>query len=341
MSASRLAGAVLSTVCFASAQQAIATVYGPVVGGQTGILVAAARDMDGDGVPDFLVNSPFAGPLGAGIVQIVSGASRTTRTIVNPGSGTLGGGFLFSTGDMNLDGVRDFVVNRGNDLLAFSGANGALLWQTSQPSSIAFTAAATIDDLDNDGRADLVVGVYSSSHDYLWTLRGSDGTQLQSSGWVGHTSSIANLGDIDGDGKPEFATNGAVYHAAPLAFLVGLPGGDRVAAANMAGDARNEALVANGSQVFVCSATSGAVLRTFNGAANATFAVLGDLDADGVPDLALRANPGTPGDAVEIVSGRTGALLSRWLGTTRFRCVNLAAIGDVNCGHFRRPGDRG
>src|SRR5687767_7936040 len=102
-----------------AAQQVLATVYGPAIGGQTGTLLAPAGDMTGDLVPDLLVSSPS---VGLGLVQIVSGATRqVVRSISNTVPGGFGGagGVLISTSDMNLDGVRDLVVNRGTTLVAY------------------------------------------------------------------------------------------------------------------------------------------------------------------------------------------------------------------------------
>ena len=199
-----LALVACGVVLFASAltaQQALATVFGSVIGGQTGSRVAPAGDMDGDSVPDFLVNSPN---VGNGLVQIVSGATRVARNIANSGTGAFANAVMISAGDMNLDGVPDLVVNANNDLRGFSGANGAPLWQTT---GFTFRAATRVGDLDQDGRADVAVIVYLSGNEFLWTLRGSNGSLLQSFAIPlgGNTADLVTIGDIDSDGIPEVA----------------------------------------------------------------------------------------------------------------------------------------
>lgn len=315
----------------ATAQQAIATVFGPVVNGTTGSRVAAAGDMDGDNVPDFLVSSPGAG---SGLVQIVSGATRVARTITNPGAGNFGGSVLIGTGDMNLDGVPDLVVNGGNDLLAFSGANGALLWRTN---GFNFRTATRVGDLDLDGRADIAATVLLGNSEFLWTLRGSDGSLLQSLATPlgGNSNDMITIGDIDNDGVPEVArTNGGsvgIYRIAPPAFVRSWnTNTSMLAAGNVDGDARNEVITADSGSAYAFSAVTGLMVRNYGEVHNGTFTVLGDIDGDSYADLVLRMVPGTPGDAVDFVSGRTGVRLGRWPGTVRLRPVTLAGVGDVN-----------
>lgn len=313
------------------AQQAIATVFGPMVNGGTGSRIAPAGDLDGDQVPDFLVSSPRAGN---GLIHLVSGATLTTRTITNPGNAPFGDSVLVGTGDLNLDGVPDLVVNSENNLLAYSGANGALLWQTS---GVTFRAAAKLGDLDLDGRAEVGATVSLGNSEFLWILRGSTGAVLQTlpTPLGGNTADLIAIGDIDNDGITEVArTNGtsvAIYRVSPPTFLrswntVSV----MLAAGNVDGDARNEVLTADGSNAYAFSASTGALVRNFGEVHNGTFTVLGDIDGDGFADLVLRMVPGTPGDAVDFVSGATGARLGRWPGTARLRPVTLAGVGDVN-----------
>jgi hypothetical protein len=311
-------------------QQVLGTRYGPALAGQTGMLLAPAGDMTGDLVPDLLVSSPS---VGLGLVQIVSGATRqVARSIPNTVSGYFGGsgGVLISTSDMDLDGVRDLVVSRGSTLVAYSGATGAVLWETI---GLTCVRAAAVGDLDGDGRCDLAVLASFSGWMRLMTLRGSNGSPIQSSANLGiQSDAFIAIGDITGDQIPEVASANAgsiqVFSLVPPALTHTIPvGAARLAAADFDGDGRNE-IVASGHTIV--SATSGAVLRTFPPPANGFFCIVGDLNADGVPDLALRVNPGTVGDGIDFYSGATALLLSRWRGTRFFRCEDIASAGDVN-----------
>lgn len=311
------------------AQQALFTGFGPSPYALTGDRVASGGDMDGDGRPDFLVSNPG---VGQGRVDLVSGATGTARSLANPGSGGFAN-VLVGTPDMNLDGKADLVVDANGTLRAYSGSSLALLWQT----PTAYFAAASVGDRDGDGRADLAA-LSSVSPGELRVLRGSDGSILSQYplSLNGGTRLIA-IGDITGDGVPELAWGSDneihVLRLAnpPLLLTIGQPGRN-LAAANFIGDPRAEILGGDSTNVRLFSATTGALLRTFPDVQGGEFALLGDLNADGVPDLALRRPAYLPGsvEACALVSGSNGALLADWPATAQIRCSRLAAAGDAN-----------
>jgi hypothetical protein len=245
---------------------------------------------------------------------------------------------LTGTPDMNLDGVRDILVESGNDFIAYSGANLAVLWQTQAAANQVFLFAVPVGDLDNDGRCDLAAVVILGNSQYVWTMRGSNGSMLQTSVPLpAATNSLALLGDVNGDNRPEIVlgtTSSSVYvrQVVPSATLINftVPSANvmYVAAADMADDTRNEIVVSNGIALRVHSATTGQLIRTIPGTGE--FAVVGDLTSDGVPDLAVRTVPGTLGDGVDFRSGANGSLLAQWFGSGSFRCARLGATGDVD-----------
>lgn len=140
-----------------------------------GMAVAAAGDIDADGVPDALVGAPFdtaKGQLFGGSARAFSGADGT---LVHAFSGQLDfigfGGSVAGLGDIDADGHDDFAIAAGtgeNQVDAvvgarvFGGADGILL------GSLEFAAGAkdgvrarvgSAGDVDGDGRGDLIVGV--------------------------------------------------------------------------------------------------------------------------------------------------------------------------------------
>ncbi|MFY9342108.1 MAG: FG-GAP-like repeat-containing protein [Planctomycetota bacterium] len=318
------------------AQQLLITRFGTQPNAQTGDrVVAAGGDLDGDSIPDFLVGSPT---WGMGRVQVISGSTWVTRTLIGTSPNGFGNAVLLCSPDMNNDGVRDIVLNRGADLVAYSGATLALLWQTPAIGFAAFESAAALGDIDNDGRGDLAATLYLGSGNYvLWTLRGLNGQQLQvGAGLNGSTRALVSLGDTNGDGRPEIAraqanANIEIYQTPPLPGLFSVSiATTELAVANLVGSPLLELLAPSAGVLNVLSATNGAVLRTYPAPYTDDFAVVGDLNADGVPDLALREQTGAPGEAVVFRSGSNGAVLSRWLGIPGFTCTELAGIGDVN-----------
>ncbi len=315
----------------APAQRALTTVFGPVVNGRTGERVAGAADMDGDMVPDLLVSSPLAGN---GRIHLVSGATFASRDLISPVPGAIGDSILFSAGDMNGDGTPDVVVNRTGDLVAISGATATILWQTS---GLDLRGAAPIGDVDADNRADLAVVTYNNGNYTQWRMSGANGALLPGALSLGFgPSAFLTLGDIDGDGVVEVAiANGnsvQIVRSSPPQVLRNIVTLNTtcLGAGNFAGDARNELLIGDPGTVRVYSTTTGGLIRTVVGG-NGQFAVVGDLDADGWDDFSLRNNnnPGS-GHAVDFVSGGSGRMLARWLGTSRLHCQVVAGAGDID-----------
>jgi hypothetical protein len=319
--------AALGPAAAGCAQQSLALGFGPVPAGATGERVASGGDMDGDGVRDFLVASPWATN---GSVHVVSGATGSVRTVANLGAVDV----MIGTGDMNLDGRADFVVEVSNLLRAYSGATLAQLWQTPVP----YALAAALDDRDGDGRADLAA-IAPTNPPELRVLRGLDGNVLAQLpiNNVGHT--LVTLGDVTGDGVPELAQGWAGgpievlrLQAPALLLAIGNGTGGRVlGAANVAGDARNELLAGDSNYVRALNATTGAILRSYAEVDGGRFAVLGDVNGDGFAELAVRrASSVLPSDVCAFVSGATGATLAEWPGTPLLRPNQLASAGDVD-----------
>jgi hypothetical protein len=207
-----------------------------------GHAVAAAGDVDGDGVPDILVGAPSS-PLGgvvsappntwySGAAFLISGANGSVLRLFVGGPGENLGHAVAGIGDVDGDGVPDIALGApraaggGTDsgsLIVYSGATGMPLWTANgvQSGDLFGHAVANAGDVDGDGVADVLVGAPASDIGANNTgsatlLSGRDGTRLG----VLHGSaasdlrgrSVARLGDLDGDGFPE--------------VLVGTPGTD-------------------------------------------------------------------------------------------------------------------
>ncbi|HVS17577.1 MAG TPA: integrin alpha [Planctomycetota bacterium] len=181
---------------------------------------------------------------------------------------------------------------------------------------------ATPGDLDGDGIADVVVGVPFDPVDTVQkgsvqARRGSDGgliytlygdAALDHAGW-----SLAALGDLDFDGRGDFA--------------YGLPDSDL--------------WTLDAGLVRVASGATGATLREFYGSAvgesyGHAVAGAGDVNGDGVPDVlvgAYRAAAlGPVTGRAEVRSGATGGLIRSHAGTSagdRFG-IALCGLSDVD-----------
>lgn len=294
-----------------------------------GFSVASLGDLDGDGMTDLAVGATGDddGESESGAVHVLylnaNGTVKSSTKITHQlnGGPTLANldefGFSLATlGDLNGDGVTDLAVgaigddtagtDRGAVYVLFMNADG-----TAQ-SSVSLTSGtngcptltdgdlfgfslASLGDLNGDGVVELAVGAIGDDTGgggrgavYVLSLN-SNGTvksslKLASGALGGATlanddsfgSSTASLGDLDGNGVTDLA--------------VGAVGDDT------GGDGRGAVHVlllnANGtvnSSLKLASGTLGAPQLSDKDSFGSAVAALGDLDGDGVTDLAVGA----------------------------------------------------
>ena len=110
----------------------------------TGGVRVAEGDVNGDGVPDYIVGN---GPGGPTEVRIVDGATGVLRASLVPfGSGFLGGVYV-AAGDVNGDGFVDVIAGSGagipGQLKVYSGRDfSVLIDETLQPYEADSTVAS-------------------------------------------------------------------------------------------------------------------------------------------------------------------------------------------------------
>jgi len=198
------------------------TFNGLAVGELLGFSVAGPGDLNGDLIPDLLVGAPTAVPPGAvlarGQVRAFSGATGAPLFTLNGSFDDENfGGSVARAGDVDADGVPDFVVDApfyallpaGTPIgrtLVYSGANNAILHTfTGVTQGCDQNPILGGEDLTGDGVLDLVIGrtclnslrVYSTpGWNPLATVTGPAGHQLG--------RSLASVGDVDADGYPDF-----------------------------------------------------------------------------------------------------------------------------------------
>ncbi|MCK6446449.1 MAG: integrin alpha [Planctomycetes bacterium] len=195
-----------------------------------GVRVARLGDGDGDGVDELLVGAPNQNGafVDSGVVYVYSGASGALlQSWTGPGTKIDFGNALADVGDVDGDGSADVAIGAMNQpyptsngsVYVYSVASGALLWQRTSPvnGGMFGGALAAIGDVDGDGIRELVVGAqtyrYSSAtYDGLISvLSGANGAELgraigNASDYLGR--SVASLGDVDADGRADFAAGG-------------------------------------------------------------------------------------------------------------------------------------
>ncbi len=266
--------------------------------GHFGRAVASAGDVDHDGVPDILVGEAGDTDFGAnsGSAYVYSGKDWSLLLSLHGAAVNEQFGYAVAgLGDVNGDGHGDVAISAlGTDV------NGT-----------------------DTGSVQVFSGLTGSK---LYTVNGTK--SKESFGF-----SIAGVGDVTGDGRPD--------------FVVGAP------------DYESSALVPLAGRARLIDGATGVVLNTFYGSANQRMgwcvAAAGDVNGDGKPDFVV----GVPGDQslgdltgrVEVRSGVDGSVLYSRYGAGELTLFGTAIAGlgdfdhdgfaDIAVGAYSENGGRG
>lgn len=273
-----------------AAQVVLHEVSGDAVGDGFANSVAAAGDVNGDGIPDFVVGAPQDDDNGSasGSARAFSGADGAILfTWHGDGSSDQFGTGVGGAGDVDGDGRADLIVGAPRDdnngsssgmARVFSGMTGGVLYQVDGPLAddrLGWSVAGA-GDVDGDGFSDFLIGSIRAD-----TVNGANsGAAYVRSGQTGgllHTflgdaadsemgRAVAGGLDIDLDGRPD--------------LVVGIY--------------RDDAVALNAGRVRVFSGASGAPFWTKDGPAAGdlygwSVGMVDDADGDGRADVVVGA----------------------------------------------------
>ncbi len=268
-------------------------------------------DFDKDGQRDLLVTLLPTPPFGIAAARILSGSD----------SAVLWEGIIYPTdpvqdgGDIDGDGYSDLVMHYSggltNSIHAWSTRTNQPIWDLWFGQNVGSVLLGNI-DTNGDGRPDLVtLKRGTQSEVYVFDHTGALRYALPLFAFALEAISLANMGDMDGDGAEDFLVgcndygNGGAGLAVlisgqtgtPIRFSQGLLAGDKTnfQATNLGdidGDGVNDYACFpwwSASRLMPClwSGATGALIRALPGIYTECVIADQDLDLDGVNDLVL------------------------------------------------------
>ena len=205
---------------------------------QLGFGIGAAKDVNGDGIPDLIAGAPFElnGVDTPGAAHVFSGINAALlMSLTYDEDGAQYGFSVAGLGDLNGDGRSELIVgapkskSERGEAFVYNGANGSEIHAFEGEANLNWLgdAVGTPGDVNGDGVPDII---FSSIRNYTNGLvagkvtihSGANGTELMAHhGEVGSYTgeSVAACGDTNGDGVDDFivgSRRGAGNHGTAL-----------------------------------------------------------------------------------------------------------------------------
>lgn len=297
-------------------------------------------DLNGDGKPELVISRDGATK---NVVFVLPNTSAGSISFGVPVSLLLDVGTLarfVSIRDLNGDGKPEIIVTNSNgavnnQLYVFQNQSvGGVLNINPTPIKVTVTGANTtygldVQDVDNDGRADLIVNQFQTNTIFILKNQSTSTISFAAPVTVTAPGNLNSLttADVNEDGKLDLiatstltnqvlvllntSSSGSISFAAPLT-LNASNGPWGVDVADIDGDQDIDIIVANRNQaqvnVFLNDGNNASVgfTRVDFASSNATRNIIvGDLDGDAKPDIAYSSfNSGTSTYKIEILRNK-------------------------------------
>ncbi len=253
-------------------------------------------DIDGDGQPEIVVNAvPIFQSLGTlYVLDGKTGASKWERPA------QMGYANAPALGDVDGDGRPDIVIVKeyehslllpGSYSVVLYSADGTVIWESARfpGDDFDYVAAPAISDMDHDGHPEIVVGrvILNSDGSTRGVGVAGRGSFGLSPGGISE-GALPAIADLDLDGTEEVIVGNAMYSPDGDPLWVDFTQEDgMVSVANLDDDEAGEFIAVSYNTVRAHD-TSGAVLWgpiTLPSANITSPAAIGDIDADGLPEI--------------------------------------------------------
>lgn len=245
---------------------------GEQAGDSFGWVADPIGDIDSDGRPDFVTSAPFQVNDGVltGKAYVFSGADGTLLHSLVGQPNEFMGYSATSAGDVNNDGVGDYILGTRVRAMVKSGADHSVIHEWIKPGEGFGYDSAAAGDLNHDGYDDVIIGApfASGGAGRVYVFSGFDGSELWSAPGTGLSGmGVGPAGDIDDDGTPDVvvASPGAGKNRKGAALVLSGVDGSVLLELNP----KTPSPSANGQSTFGRYHAHGA----------------GDVNADGVPDI--------------------------------------------------------